>query len=960
MAVKDSVNAPSKWVLAVDFGTSSTAAAIGRDGGAELVGVDGGLPRMLSNVFLDESNGNLLLGELAEQSSTLAPWCFERSPKVKLGQQYMLLGDRRVSVTDAVGQVLHKVAADAIRMRGGDQPAIVRLTHPVRWGDEKRNALVQAAEAAGLGEQLELVLEPVAAATHYAHERLAPGEHVAVYDLGGGTLDTAVLKRTEDGFEVVGEPRGIDGFGGEDFDHRLYRYLGEQLAPKDWTRLRAGPEVGGDTAWPSANRQFQRNVRRAKELLTANDSVGVEIPAPVNRALRLTRNEFNGLIRTDVEESVRELATSISSAVGKPSELVAIYLAGGSSQIPLISEVIEEQLGIKPQQLNDSKAVICLGAALPPLLSDTLGNGNGNGNRLSTEAATAGAITNPGGLGTGTDAGTIENDPQTTGNGTLADGTIVETDPHTADNAIVADGTIVETDRHTAADTGVAGGTVIETDGQAAAADTAGGTVIETDRHTADNGIVADGIVADGTVVETGRRAADTSVADGTVIETGLTDPNGADTGPTRSQTTSTPVRDPDTASQPPRSTPPGSKPSAGDVRRRRWVAAGVAALIVAIIAVVVVVVAGGGSSKHHKPSPPNPKSKPTPVAKTQTASSGPITISYKTPWTAGGSHVQGASLISGQPITLSNDAGSLTLAAGALKKSSQVPGGPPPGLVAYKHQPASSGQVKIDGVPAVLYRWAPTSGTDADAYVIATDSGDLVALCQVTKADANLQPCVALVSGLKLSGAATLKPGPDKALKASITKALHPALKHRSAIGTLNGSTYASREAGAKSVAAADAQAAKAIDKLDTPARFAPQAKRLSNALTSESAAFTKLAKAAGKSDSSAYGDGVKAVDGASQRTSEAAAALAPYGITLPKVSKFALDGPPAPPAPITSTSGGGSTVTPPTTTTPPVTTPVTPPVTTTPVTPPTQPSGGGGGSGPTGPSCSGVCTTG
>jgi len=71
VAVKDSVNAPSKWVLAVDFGTSSTAAAIGRDGGAELVGVDGGLPRMLSNVFLDESNGNLLLGELAEQSSRL-------------------------------------------------------------------------------------------------------------------------------------------------------------------------------------------------------------------------------------------------------------------------------------------------------------------------------------------------------------------------------------------------------------------------------------------------------------------------------------------------------------------------------------------------------------------------------------------------------------------------------------------------------------------------------------------------------------------------------------------------------------------------------------------------------------------------------------------------------------------------------------------------------------------------
>ena len=48
------------WVLSVDFGTSSTAAAMGRDGGAQLVGVDGGLPRMLSNVFWQESTGRLL------------------------------------------------------------------------------------------------------------------------------------------------------------------------------------------------------------------------------------------------------------------------------------------------------------------------------------------------------------------------------------------------------------------------------------------------------------------------------------------------------------------------------------------------------------------------------------------------------------------------------------------------------------------------------------------------------------------------------------------------------------------------------------------------------------------------------------------------------------------------------------------------------------------------------------
>ncbi len=51
--------------------------------------------------------------------------------------------------------------------------------------------------------------EPEAAAVHYASTtRVAPGEVVAVYDLGGGTFDAAVLRNTGDGFELLGRPPG--------------------------------------------------------------------------------------------------------------------------------------------------------------------------------------------------------------------------------------------------------------------------------------------------------------------------------------------------------------------------------------------------------------------------------------------------------------------------------------------------------------------------------------------------------------------------------------------------------------------------------------------------------------------------------------------------------------------------------------------------------------------------------
>jgi hypothetical protein len=50
---------------------------------------------------------------------------------------------------------------------------------------------------------------------------------VASAALGGGTFDTAVLRRSGAGFPLVGRPGGDEGLGGELFDDRLYRRLGE-------------------------------------------------------------------------------------------------------------------------------------------------------------------------------------------------------------------------------------------------------------------------------------------------------------------------------------------------------------------------------------------------------------------------------------------------------------------------------------------------------------------------------------------------------------------------------------------------------------------------------------------------------------------------------------------------------------------------------------------------------------
>ena len=72
--------------------------------------------------------------------------------------------------------------------------------------------------------------EPAAAAVQYAStERLEPGEVVAVYDLGGGTFDAALLRKQADGFELLGRPEGLERTGGIDFDEAVFGHVAAAL-----------------------------------------------------------------------------------------------------------------------------------------------------------------------------------------------------------------------------------------------------------------------------------------------------------------------------------------------------------------------------------------------------------------------------------------------------------------------------------------------------------------------------------------------------------------------------------------------------------------------------------------------------------------------------------------------------------------------------------------------------------
>jgi hypothetical protein len=353
------------WVLAIDFGTTSTAAAMRVDDVVERIELDGA-PRMPSMVFWREgtggsSTGRLILGEEADELSGLAPLCLELTPKRRIGDEFMRLGEKRVRVTEVIAAILRKVTDEAMRLRAGEPPSEVRLTHPAGWASPSLEKLREAARIAGFDSPV-FIPEPVAAAMHFASRRLRPGEHVAVYDLGGGTFDTAVLRRTEASFEVVGVPGGNEDLGGEDFDDRLFQHLGGQLPPEKWQALRES----SDRPWIAANRDLRRQARRAKEFLSRSAQHEFYMAPPVDQELIARAETLRELIAPDIEATVAELERTIRSAGLDPTDLAAIYLAGGSSRIPLVARLIGQRLGQIPQSLDDPKAVIAMGAARMP------------------------------------------------------------------------------------------------------------------------------------------------------------------------------------------------------------------------------------------------------------------------------------------------------------------------------------------------------------------------------------------------------------------------------------------------------------------------------------------------------------------------------------------------------------------------------------------------------------------
>ncbi|HWC82424.1 MAG TPA: Hsp70 family protein [Pseudonocardiaceae bacterium] len=327
------------YVLGIDVGTRYTAAALcrlsdGAWGMPEVIPLGGRFPLMPTVVYLGR-DGSVLVGQAAEQRAPAEPDRVARDLNRRVGDDVPLLLGGQLCTAQELIAVLVRAVVDQVEAVEGPAERVV-LTHRADWGSYRRGLLNAELARQSLAE-VTLLPEAIAAAEgHAARELVYAGESVAVYSLGSGTFEAAVVRRgPAGGFELVGSSESVEDVGGSHFDDLLVDRVRGELG-------RAASELDPtDPAALGAMAMLRRHCTVAKQKLSAVIETTIPAQLPTVAAdVRVTRAEFEELIRPAVNGTVETLQRTVRTAVAAQAPVGEVLLIGGSVRIPLVRELV--------------------------------------------------------------------------------------------------------------------------------------------------------------------------------------------------------------------------------------------------------------------------------------------------------------------------------------------------------------------------------------------------------------------------------------------------------------------------------------------------------------------------------------------------------------------------------------------------------------------------------------------
>ncbi len=366
-------------VIGIDLGTTNSAVAVVEGGKPKIIHSAEGRNVVPSVVDVPKH----IVGDVAKRQMIVNPKTTVFSVKRLMGRKYkdpevqrdikwlpyeIKEGRDGMAVVNVEGKdytpqeisamILQKMKTDAEAYLGGKVEKAV-ITVPAYFDDSQRLATKQAGEIAGFKVE-RVINEPTAAALAYGLDK-SHAHTIAVYDLGGGTIEISVLELGEGVFEVKAT-NGDTHLGGDDFDSKIVEFLIDEF------KKESGMDVAKDKA---ALQRLRDAAEKAKVELSTTTETEISIPyltadqtGPKHLQLKLSRTKLESIVGDLVEKTFAPVRNCLKDAKTDAKKIDEVILVGGMTRMPLVVSKVQEFFGKEPHKGLNPDEVVAIGAAI--------------------------------------------------------------------------------------------------------------------------------------------------------------------------------------------------------------------------------------------------------------------------------------------------------------------------------------------------------------------------------------------------------------------------------------------------------------------------------------------------------------------------------------------------------------------------------------------------------------------
>lgn len=273
---------------------------------------------------------------------------------------YEVADGKEVTPEDCSSEVLKKLA-NAVT---DETFKSVVITVPAAFRLPQVDATKRAAKMAGF-EQVEILMEPVAAAFAFGSKKKIKNGKFVVFDFGVKRFEVSLLD-IEEGLMTVVDTVGDNRLGGLDLNRRIITaVLLPQLKMNYTLNEEIIRELEGyrlkEIAEELMNGLEQND---SYDVLTSMDELGNDANGEEMEIDQVyKRDEVIGHMRPIFQKAIDITKNLLECNNLSAEDITALYLVGGPTQIPMFRSMIEEQL-MKPDWSLDPMTAIAEGAAL--------------------------------------------------------------------------------------------------------------------------------------------------------------------------------------------------------------------------------------------------------------------------------------------------------------------------------------------------------------------------------------------------------------------------------------------------------------------------------------------------------------------------------------------------------------------------------------------------------------------